>query len=93
MQFRRMHSRDRRKRPSPSSGAHDVDGEARSDDDRPLEVVVDAELSGSRRRIVVSMPARFVRTEERTVQAVVADAADAALIPPPAGPVDGGGSH
>jgi hypothetical protein len=86
-----MHSRDTHKRPSPRAGAHDVDGEARSDDERPLDVVVDAELPGSR-RIVVSMPARFVRTEERTVQAVVADAADAALIPP-AGPLDGGGSH
>ena len=83
-----MHSRDTHKRPSPRTGAHDIDGEARSDDERPLDVVVDAELPGSRRRIVVSMPARFVRAEERTVQAVVADAADAALIPPPAGPVD-----
>jgi hypothetical protein len=87
-----MHSRDTHKRPSPRAGAHDVDGEARSDDERPLDVVVDAELPGSR-RIVVSLPARFVRAEERTVQAVVADAADAALIPPPAGPGDGGGGH
>ena len=88
-----MHSRDTRKRAPQRTEASDVDGEARSDDDRPLDVVVDAELPGSRRRIVVSMPAKFVRAEERTVQAVVADAADAALIPPPAGPGDGGGSH
>ena len=89
-----MHSRDTHKRPSPRAGANDVAGEARSDDERPLDVVVDAELHGSRRRIVVSMPARFVRAEERTVQAVVADTADVALIPPPAGPVgDGGGGH
>ena len=88
-----MHSRDTRKRAPQRTEANDVDGEARSDDERPLDVVVDAELPGSRRRIVVSMPARFVRSEERTVQAVVADAADAALIPPPAGAGDGGGSH
>ncbi|MDQ6925267.1 MAG: hypothetical protein M3154_03410 [Candidatus Eremiobacteraeota bacterium] len=88
-----MHSRDNRKRAPQRTEASDVDGEARSDDELPLDVVVDAELPGSRRRIVVSMPARFVRTEDRTVQAVVADAADAALIPPPAGPGDGGGAH
>jgi hypothetical protein len=88
-----MHSRDTRKRAPHRTEASDIDGEARSDDERPLDVVVDAELSGSRRRIVVSLPARFVRAEERTVQAVVADAADAALIPPPAGPGDGGGGH
>ena len=88
-----MHSRDRRKRAPQRTEASDVDGDARTDDERPTDVVVDAELPGSRRRVVVSMPARFVRAEERTVQAVVADAADAALIPPPAGPVDGGGSH
>ena len=88
-----MHSRDTHKRPPQRTEASDVDGQARTDDERPLDVVVDAELPGSRRRIVLSMPARFVRTEERTVQAVVADAADAALIPPPAGPGDGGGSH
>ena len=88
-----MHSRDTRKRPPQRTEASDVNGEARSDDDRPLDVVIDAELPGSRRRIVVSMPARFVRAEERTVQAVVADAADAALIPPPAGPGDGSGGH
>jgi hypothetical protein len=88
-----MHSRDSHKRPSQRTEANDVDGEARSDDERPLDVVVDAELPGSRRRIVVSLPARFVRTEERTVQAVVADAADAALIPPPSSGGDGGGSH
>ncbi len=87
-----MHSRDTHKRPSPRAGAHDVDGEARSDDERPTDVVVDAELPGSR-RIVVSMPARFVRSEERTVQAVVADAADVAPIRPPAGPGDGGAGH
>lgn len=87
-----MHSRDNRKRAPQRTEASDVDGEARSDDERPLDVVVDAELPGSRRRIVVSMPARFVRPEERTVQAVVADAADGALIPPPAGPGHGG-SH
>ncbi len=84
-----MHSRDNRKRAPQRTEASDVDGEARSDDERPLDVVVDAELPGARRRIVVSMPARFVRAEERTVQAVVADVADAALIPPPAGPGDG----
>ncbi|MDP9104848.1 MAG: hypothetical protein M3N49_02845, partial [Candidatus Eremiobacteraeota bacterium] len=88
---RRMHSRDTHKRPAQRTEASDVDGEARSDDERPLDVVVDAALPGSRRRIVVSMPARFVRAEERTVQAVVADASDAALTPPPAGPGDGGG--
>ena len=49
--------------------------------------------NGARRRIVVSVPARTVRPEERTVQAVVADAVDAVFIPPPAGPVDGGGAH
>ena len=84
-----MHSRDNRKRAPQRTEASDVDGEARSDDERPLDVVVDADLPGSRRRVIVSMPARFVRPEERTVQAVVADAADAAVIPPPAG----GGGH
>jgi hypothetical protein len=76
-----MHSRDNRKRAPQRTEASDVDGEARSDDDRPLDVVVDADLPGSRRRIVVSMPAKFVRAEERTVQAVVADAADASATP------------
>jgi hypothetical protein len=84
-----VHSRDTRKRAPQRTEASDVDGEARSDDERPMDVVVDAELPGSGRRIVVSLPARFVRPEERTVQAVVADAVDAAAIPPPAG----GGGH
>jgi hypothetical protein len=88
-----MHSRDTHKRPPQRTEASDVNGEARSDDERPLDVVVDAELPGSRRRIVVSLPARFVRAEERTVQAVVADAAGVAVIPPPAGPGDGAGGH
>jgi hypothetical protein len=64
-------------------------------DDETRDVVVDADPGpgGSRRRIVVSVPARTVRPEERTVQAVVADAVDAVMIPPPAAPIDGGGGH
>jgi hypothetical protein len=88
-----MHSRNKQKGPAVRTEVSERDDHARDDDDRPLDVTVDGDLPGSQRRIVVSMPARFVRSEERTVQAVVADAADAALIPPPAGPADGGGSH
>jgi len=69
------------------------DGDTRDGATRDV-VIDDAELpNGSRRRIVISVPARTVRPEERTVQAVVADAVDALVIPPAAGPVDGGGAH
>ena len=88
-----MHSRDKRKGPAIRTEVSETDPAARDDDERPIDVTVDGDLSGGRRRITVSMPARFVRSEERSVQAVVADAADAALIPPPAGPGDGGGGH
>ena len=88
-----MHSRDKRKGPAMVTEVSERDGAARNDDERPIDVTVDGDLPGGRRRVTVSMPARFVRTEERSVQAVVADAADAALIPPPAGLADGGGGH
>jgi methylenetetrahydrofolate--tRNA-(uracil-5-)-methyltransferase len=44
-----------------------------------------APAAGSRRRLVVSVGGVTVRPEERTMQAVVGDALDAVLIPPPAG--------
>jgi len=72
-----MHSRDKRKGPAIRTEVSETDPAARNDDDRPLDVTVDGDPSGAR-RIVVSMPARFVRTEERSVQAVVADAVDGA---------------
>jgi hypothetical protein len=73
-----MHSRDKRKGPAVRTEISERDAAARTDDERPIDLTVDADPAGAR-RIVVSIPARFVRTEERSVQAVVpeADAEDA----------------
>jgi len=78
-----MHSRDQRKGLAVRTEISERDAAVRHDDERPLDVTVDADPGGAR-RIVVSMPARFVRTEERGVQAVDADAsAEGATTPRP----------